>query len=102
MEGKAVGARAVDKIKDNANNDTDDVHPVTAKEMMSILNQMSSSPVALFLKQCSDQQKMMMVAVVRCIRREGIPEIPWIAVSHSHTNYPTSSSPSVPFRPFCR
>jgi hypothetical protein len=56
-------------------------HPVTAKEMMSVLNLMSSSPVALFLKQCSLQQKMMLAAVVRCVRREGIPEIPWRAVS---------------------
>lgn len=56
------------------------VHPVTAKEMMSVLNLMSSSPVAMFLKQCSLQQKMMLAAVVRCVRREGIPEIPWRAV----------------------
>ena len=56
-------------------------HPVTAKEMMVVLNLMSSSPVALFLKQCSVQQKMMMAAMVRCVRREGVPEIPWRAVS---------------------
>lgn len=59
-------------------------HPVTAKEMMLVLNLMSSSPVALFLKQCSIQQKMMMAAVVRCVRREGIPEIPWRAVRTDH------------------
>lgn len=57
-----------------------DPHPVTAKEMMVVLNLMSSSPVALFLKQCSVQQKMMMAAMVRCVRREGVPEIPWRAV----------------------
>ena len=56
-------------------------HPVTAKEMMGVLNQMSSSPVALFLKQCSQQQKLRLAAVVRCVRREGLPEIPWRAVS---------------------
>jgi len=55
-------------------------HPVSAKEMMAVLNLMSSSPVAMFVKQCSTQQKMMMAAVVRCVRREGIPEIPWRAV----------------------
>lgn len=56
-------------------------HPVTAKEMMVVLNLMSSSPVAMFVKQCSTQQKMMMAAVVRCVRREGVPEIAWRAVS---------------------
>ena len=61
---------------------TSDPHPVTAKEMMAVLNLMSSSPVAMFVKQCTQQQKMMMAAVVRCVRREGVPEIPWRAVNH--------------------
>ncbi|ORX38507.1 P-loop containing nucleoside triphosphate hydrolase protein [Kockovaella imperatae] len=59
-------------------------HPVTAKEMMSVLNLMSSSPVAMFIKQCSEQQKMMMAAVVRCVRREGVPEIPWRSIRSDH------------------
>lgn len=59
----------------------DSPHPVTAKEMMGVLNQMSSSPVALFVKSCSEQQKMMLAAMVRCVRREGVPEIQWRAVS---------------------
>jgi hypothetical protein len=37
--------------------------------------------VAMFVKSCSAQQKMMMAAVVRCVRREGIPEITWRSVS---------------------
>ncbi|GFZ49562.1 Origin recognition complex subunit 1 [Saitozyma sp. JCM 24511] len=59
-------------------------HPVTPKEMMAVLNQMSSSPVAMFVKSCSAQQKMMMAAVVRCVRREGIPEITWRSVRADH------------------
>jgi origin recognition complex subunit 1 len=47
---------------------------------MAVLNQMSSSPVAMFVKCCSQQQKMMMAAVVRCVRREGVPEIAWRSV----------------------
>jgi origin recognition complex subunit 1 len=54
--------------------------PVSAKEMMAVLNQMSSSPVAMFVKSCSEQQKMMLAAVVRCVRREGVPEISWRSV----------------------
>lgn len=53
---------------------------VSAKEMMAVLNQMSSSPVAMFVKSCSEQQKMMLAAVVRCVRREGVPEITWRSV----------------------
>lgn len=59
----------------------DTPHPVTAREMMAVLNQMSSSPVALFVKSCSEQQKMMLASMVRCVRREGVPEIQWRAVS---------------------
>jgi origin recognition complex subunit 1 len=52
-------------------------HSVTPKEMMAVLNLMSSSPVAMFVKNCSTQQKVMLASVVRCVRREGIAEIPW-------------------------
>ena len=54
---------------------------VSAREMMAVLNQMSSSPVAMFVKGCSEQQKMMLAAVVRCVRREGVSEIAWRSVS---------------------
>ena len=72
--------RAVEvAIEPKANTSTP--HPVTPKEMMVVLNLMSSSPVAMFVKHCSVQQKVMMAAVVRCVRREGLPEIPWRSVS---------------------
>jgi origin recognition complex subunit 1 len=58
-------------------------HPVTIREMQAVLALMSSSPVSLFLKQCSVQQKVVMAAVLRCVRREGIPEISWRSVSRS-------------------
>ena len=66
-------------------------HSVTPKEMMAVLNLMSSSPVAMFVKNCSTQQKVMLASVVRCVRREGIAEIPWRNVS------PLSSFPSLTF-----
>ncbi|WVQ68072.1 uncharacterized protein L199_006278 [Kwoniella botswanensis] len=52
-------------------------HPVTAKEMMSVLQAMSQSPVSKFIGGCSIQQKMMLCSLVRCIRREGLHEINW-------------------------
>ncbi|WWD19059.1 hypothetical protein CI109_103517 [Kwoniella shandongensis] len=59
-------------------------HPVTAKEMHAVLQAMSSSPVAKFIGGCSIQQKMMLAALVRCVRREGIPEIAWRNVRSDH------------------
>lgn len=58
--------------------------PVTAREMAAVLNAMSSSPVALFIKSCAPAQKMMLAAMVRCVRREGVPEIPWRALRADH------------------
>lgn len=58
--------------------------PVTAREMAAVLNAMSSSPVAIFIRACAPQQKMMLAAMVRCVRREGVPEIPWRALRADH------------------
>jgi origin recognition complex subunit 1 len=52
--------------------------------MVAVLNAMSSSPVALFIRQCSPQQKMLLAALVRCVRREGMPEIAWHHVRTDH------------------
>lgn len=57
---------------------------VDARAMVGVLNAMSSSPAALFLKHCSPQQKRMLAALVRCVRREGVPEISWRAVRADH------------------
>ncbi|WVO13435.1 hypothetical protein L204_101051 [Cryptococcus depauperatus] len=51
--------------------------PVNSKAMNAVLVTMSSSPVAKFIETCSLQQKMMLGALVRCVRREGITEIAW-------------------------
>ncbi|WVR00003.1 hypothetical protein IAU59_007145 [Kwoniella sp. CBS 9459] len=59
-------------------------HPVTAKEMMAVLQAMSASPVSKFISSCSIHQKMMLAALVRCIRREGIPEISWRSLRNDH------------------
>ncbi|WVF72804.1 hypothetical protein IAT40_007622 [Kwoniella sp. CBS 6097] len=59
-------------------------HPVTAKEMMAVLQAMSASPVSKFITSCSIHQKMMLAALVRCIRREGIPEIAWGSLRNDH------------------
>lgn len=58
--------------------------PVTARNMVAVLNAMSSSPVAMYLKTCSVQQRMLLAALVRCVRREGVPEITWRALRQDH------------------
>jgi origin recognition complex subunit 1 len=54
---------------------------VSVKDMQMVLKALTSSPVALFLKQCTVYEKIMLAAVLRCVRREGVPEISWLNVS---------------------
>jgi origin recognition complex subunit 1 len=53
---------------------------VSVKDMQNVLKALTSSPVALFIKQCSLYEKIMLAAVLRCVRREGVPEISWLNV----------------------
>ena len=76
---KLMRRRAVEVAADAAS-----PSPVTAKQMMAVLNAMSSSPVAQFIRSCSTQQKLMLTALVRCVRREGVPEIPWRNLRTDH------------------
>lgn len=75
----------------------DPPRPVSARDMVSVLNAMSSSPVALFIRQCSLQQKMLLAALVRCVRREGMAEIAWHTVRTDHDNLTRSLAESSDF-----
>ncbi|WVQ81847.1 hypothetical protein IAT38_003974 [Cryptococcus sp. DSM 104549] len=57
---------------------------VLPQQMLAVLSSMSSSPTAKFIKACSLQQKMMLAALVRCVRREGVSEVSWRNVRTDH------------------
>ncbi|CAK9782561.1 P-loop containing nucleoside triphosphate hydrolase protein [Cutaneotrichosporon oleaginosum] len=57
---------------------------VGPRDMALVLSAMSNSPVALFIKACGLEQKMMLAAMVRCVRREGVSEITWRALRADH------------------
>ncbi|KIR34736.1 origin recognition complex subunit 1 [Cryptococcus deuterogattii MMRL2647] len=58
--------------------------PVSAKAMSTVLQAMSSSPTTKFIQACSLQQKLMLAALVRCVRREGVAEIAWKNIRNDH------------------
>ncbi|KAJ9097670.1 hypothetical protein QFC21_004707 [Naganishia friedmannii] len=78
--------RAVEVSMESAKNNNVAPKPVTIKDMAAVLKAMTSSPVAMFVKQCSLHQKMMLAAMLRCIRREGLSEISWRSVRADHDN----------------
>jgi hypothetical protein len=48
---------------------TDDV-----KEVIKV---MQHSPTAAYLRECSFHERMMLAAVIKCVKREGVEEIKW-------------------------
>ncbi len=54
---------------------------VSVKDMQNVLKALTSSPVAVFIKQCSLYEKVLLAAILRCVRREGVPEVSWLSVS---------------------
>lgn len=78
--------RAVEVSMETAKQTRTPRKPVTIREMSAVLRAMTSSPIALYIKQCSLHQKMMLAAMLRCVRREGVSEIPWRSVRADHDN----------------
>lgn len=86
--------RAVEVAMETAKQNRAPKKAVTIREMSGVLRAMTSSPIALYIKQCSLHQKMMLAAMLRCIRREGVPEISWRSLRADHDNLIRSISDS--------
>lgn len=63
------------------------VHPkgkaAGAEDVKEVIKVMQNSPTAAFLKELSLHERIMLAALVKCIRREGVEEIKWGEVSFS-------------------
>ncbi|KAG7451431.1 P-loop containing nucleoside triphosphate hydrolase protein [Guyanagaster necrorhizus] len=56
----------------------------TVKEVISV---MQNSPTAAYLRDCSFHERLMLAALVKCVKREGVEEIKWGEVQHQHLIY---------------
>ncbi|KAK0469491.1 P-loop containing nucleoside triphosphate hydrolase protein [Desarmillaria tabescens] len=56
----------------------------TVKEVISV---MQNSPTAAYLRECSFHERLMLAALVKCVKREGVEEIKWGEVQHQHLIY---------------
>ncbi|KAF7330568.1 Origin recognition complex subunit 1 [Mycena venus] len=61
----------------------------TAKiqDVLEVMKQMQNSPTAAYLRDCSFQERMVLVSLIKCIKREGVEEIKWGDVLHQHSTY---------------
>jgi hypothetical protein len=47
------------------------------EDVKEVIKVMQNSPTAAYLRECSFHEKMMLAALVKCIKREGVEEIKW-------------------------
>ncbi|KAI9571168.1 P-loop containing nucleoside triphosphate hydrolase protein [Boletus coccyginus] len=63
------------------------VHPkgraASTEDVMEVIKVMQNSPTAAFLKELSLHERIMLAALVKCMKREGVEEIKWGEVSSS-------------------
>lgn len=52
-----------------------------------VIKEMKSSPRAGYLRECSLHERIMLAALIRCMRREGVEEIKWSDVQYQHLNF---------------
>ncbi|TRM64559.1 P-loop containing nucleoside triphosphate hydrolase protein [Schizophyllum amplum] len=67
------------------------VHPkrraVKVPDVAEVIKLMQNSPTAAFLRGCSLHERLMLAALVKCVKREGVEEIKWGEVQNQHLNY---------------
>ncbi|KAG8214077.1 P-loop containing nucleoside triphosphate hydrolase protein [Butyriboletus roseoflavus] len=78
------------------------VHPkgktAGAEDVMEVIKVMQNSPTAAFLKELSLHERIMLAALVKCMKREGVEEIKWGEVERQHLIYVESLGEGVSTR----
>jgi Cdc6-like AAA superfamily ATPase len=46
-------------------------------DVRNVIKVMQNSPTAAYLRECSLHERMMLAALLKCIKREGVEEIKW-------------------------
>ncbi|KAL1713237.1 P-loop containing nucleoside triphosphate hydrolase protein [Schizophyllum commune] len=65
---------------------------VKIPDVAEVIKLMQNSPTAAFLRGCSLHERLMLAALVKCVKREGVEEIKWGEVQNQHLNYLESLS----------
>ena len=65
-------------------------------DVKDVIRNLQNSPTSAFLRSLSLHERILLAALLRCVRRAGISEIPWTDVSHQHTLYSGVFADSVP------
>lgn len=63
---------------------------VKMPEITSVIKAMQNSPTAAYLKDCSFVERIILAALMKCVKREGVNEIKWADVSNVLPLQPSS------------
>jgi origin recognition complex subunit 1 len=50
-------------------------------DVKEVIKVMQNSPTAAYLKECSFHERIMLAAIIKCVKREGVEEVRWGEVS---------------------
>ena len=56
-------------------------------EVKEVISAMQNSPTAGYLQELSLHERIMLAAVLKCVKKEGVEEVKWGDVSHSFTRF---------------
>jgi origin recognition complex subunit 1 len=56
-------------------------------DVKDVIRNLQNSPTAAFLRSLALHERILLAALLRCVRRSGVNEIPWADVSHQHHLY---------------
>ena len=56
--------------------------------MKQVIKDMQNSPTAAYLRDLSFHERLMLAAILRCVKKEGVEEITWGDVSLCLANFP--------------
>jgi origin recognition complex subunit 1 len=56
-------------------------------EVKEVISAMQNSPTAGYLQELSLHERIMLAAVLKCVKKEGVEEVKWGDVSHSFTGF---------------
>ena len=65
-------------------------------DVKDVIRELQNSPTAAFLRSLSLHERILLAALLRCVRRTGVGEIPWADVSHQHHLYAGVFADSAP------
>ncbi len=64
------------------------VHPLRkaarTDDVKEVIKEMQNSPTAAYLRELSFHERLMLAALIKCVRKEGVEEIKWYELQHQH------------------